>query len=713
MGLPASPATPRLSDPPRTVERFFEFSLLGMLASGFLAVATSGYLDWPTALAAGAAICLRALMAAGTIRVAIPGRLVDALALGFLAFYPLDYLYLSRAFLPATIHLVFFLLVCKVLTARSARDFTLLKLLGAMELIAAAILTTSLGFFAFLALFLLFAVASFASGEVRASAQRRKEIVRGGLRSFPRRLGALSVFLFVGILAMTSVLFFILPRTARAAIERFAPHRYHLPGFANEVTLGQIGQIKKSSAPVMRIRGNAGSGLLDVRWRGAALSEFDGRRWFNPPGGDVMIRVPGDTHTVMFPVPDHPRRGKLIAYRVQLSEIASDALFYAGTAQSITIDAPILLFTRGGTLRASGMPTNGLRYFASSYVEEELATPRTPPEPMTPLERDELLLLPANLDARIPVLARRISAGSATDGEKAASLELYLRANYGYTLQLPSAATPDPLANFLFDRKKGHCEYFASALAVMLRTVGVPSRVVTGFTSGVFNPITGWQVVRASDAHSWVEAWIPGHGWTTYDPTPPDPGAIHNAFLTRVSLILDAADQFWQDWVMSYDLERQIVLASRAQSSGRGVRQRWSYRLAAWLEAAARTGPPWSNPYGIGAVFLVCAAILAAFFGAPAANWLRGTVRLRRLKRGQGQASDATLLYHRMLRLLARRGIQKPPWLTPAEFARVLPASDISPVVDALTSAYVEFRFGGKPDAAPRMVQLLDQLEKM
>ena len=94
-----------------------------------------------------------------------------------------------------------------------------------------------------------------------------------------------------------------------------------------------------------------------------------------------------------------------------------------------------------------------------------------------------------------------------SDDAKARAIERHLRHDYGYTLELPPETVRDPLANFLFVRKKGHCEYFASAMAVMLRTLGIPSRVVTGFQSGVFNPLTGWQVVRASDAHSWVEAW--------------------------------------------------------------------------------------------------------------------------------------------------------------------------------------------------------------
>ena len=167
--------------PPKVVERFFEFSLLGMLASGYFAVASSGYLDWPTAMLTLGALCLRTLMAAGILEVEISGGLADALAITFVVFYPLDYFYISGRFLPATLHFIFFLLVCKVLTARSTRDFTYLKVLAALELLGAAILSTSLSFFGFLALFLLFAIASFASGEVRVSTQMQRSVVRGGL----------------------------------------------------------------------------------------------------------------------------------------------------------------------------------------------------------------------------------------------------------------------------------------------------------------------------------------------------------------------------------------------------------------------------------------------------------------------------------------------------------------------------------------------------
>jgi len=694
--------------PPRAVERFFEFSLLGMLASGYFAVATSGYLDLPTAVLTLAALCLRALMAADVIEVQISGGLADVLALSFVAFYPLDYLYISGTFLPATLHVIFFLLVCKVLTARSTRDFTYLKVLAALELLGAAILSTSLSFFAFLALFLLFAIASFASGEVRVSTQQQRTVVRGGLRAFPRRLGVLAIFLFAGILTMTSALFFVLPRTARAALERFVPARAHLSGFANEVTLGQLGEIKQSSAPVMHIHKYVGEGLLDVRWRGGALTEFDGKRWFNTNEAFEDVRVLPD-HSVTLKLQHHVRPGERLAYRVQLSEIAPETLFFAGSAQWISINVPALYVTRSGSVRVPNAGAGGLRYNAVSVVEDELSTPRVPPEPLSPFDRDDMLLLPERLDVRIPRLAREIIEGAPTEDLKARAIEKYLRRNYGYTLQLLPKAVPDPLANFLFERRKGHCEYFASAMAVMLRAVGIPSRVVTGFASGVYNPLTGWQVVRASDAHSWVEAWIPGHGWRTFDPTPPDPGSIQSPFMARTALFFDAAEQFWQDWILSYDLERQSTLASRALQSSRGARAQWMESTIGWFAGAARS----SAGYAPAAALLIFVAIVAVLLGPGASRWLRGAIRVRRLKRGEGEASDATLLYQRMLALLERRGIQKPPWLTPSEFVRVLPATDLSPLVDDLTSAYVEFRFGGKRDVAPRMVQLLDRLEKM
>ncbi len=159
----------------------------------------------------------------------------------------------------------------------------------------------------------------------------------------------------------------------------------------------------------------------------------------------------------------------------------------------------------------------------------------------------EYLQLPA-LDSRIPQLAASITATAKTDYDKAAAIERYLLTHFTYTLQLSRTPPSDPIAEFLFTRKQGHCEYFAAAMAVMLRALGIPSRVVNGFRGSEFNDLTSEYVVRDSDAHSWVEAYFPGYGWVSFDPTPGGPGQPHTAW-DRAMLYVDAMESFWREWV--------------------------------------------------------------------------------------------------------------------------------------------------------------------
>jgi hypothetical protein len=169
---------------PRIVNQFFEFSLLGMLAAGYFAVLGSGFLDWPTALLTLLGLCARTLAVAGMIKIEPPPRVVAALAITYIGFFPLDYYYISRTFLLATVHMVFFLAVLKLLTAKTPRDFGYLKAIAGLELIAAAILSEGLSFLAYLAVFVLFAIATFASGEVRRAARAQVLVSRGGLKAF-------------------------------------------------------------------------------------------------------------------------------------------------------------------------------------------------------------------------------------------------------------------------------------------------------------------------------------------------------------------------------------------------------------------------------------------------------------------------------------------------------------------------------------------------
>jgi len=692
-----------------SVERFFQFSVLGLVASGFLAVAGSGYLDAGAIALTSAGLLLRALLICGLLRFHLPGRLVTGITLAYMGFFGLDYLLLSRSFLAATVHLVFFLAVLKILTSRTNRDYLYTAIIAFGELLAAAILSVNLNFFLFLAVFLLFAMAALTSGEIRRSMRQSPATARTLARRFHPRLAALSLLAALGVLLLTAGLFFFLPRTADAAFAHLVSHRIFLPGFSNHVTLGEIGEIKTSSRPVMHISVYGSHLPAGLKWRGGALTAFDGKRWFNPqPRLDAVAAEHG--HINLAP---HGRpNGQRISYVVDLDALDNDTLFFAGTPEQVDLRSAGIFRTGTDCYRLGHAPPPGFRYEAYSLLEEppETAPSALPAPALAARDRAANLQLPP-LDSRIPRLARDMTAGAGTDLERARAIERRLRTDFGYTLQLPSREAADPLAYFLFTRKKGHCEYFASAMAVMLRTLDIPARLATGFQSGIYNPLTELWVIRASDAHSWVEAWIPGHGWTTFDPPPPHPHAPSLGFLTRAALYLDAAETFWQEWVVSYDPGRQGTLADRLeQDAGRlgirwfdslsGAPSRWDVFAMAWIRA-----------YGLRVGVALALGALLWVFGPPGIRMLRLRRRVRRVRRGQASVADATVLYERMLHILKRRGFQKPLWFTPLEFAASLPAPLARPVAE-FTAAYNAMRYGGQTGVAAGLSRLLDELQR-
>src|SRR5712672_2380789 len=178
------------------VEKFFQLSLLGLVASGFLAVAGSGYLDAPTTILTAAGLLLRAAAVAGLLSLNISERTATVLTIAYIGFYPLNYQFVTRDFLTATVHLVFFLAVVKILTAKTNRDYLYTAIIAVLELLAAALLSVQLNFFLFLGLFLLFAVATLTSSEIRRAIQsvqqRSGQIARRGSRPFSPRLAGLT-----------------------------------------------------------------------------------------------------------------------------------------------------------------------------------------------------------------------------------------------------------------------------------------------------------------------------------------------------------------------------------------------------------------------------------------------------------------------------------------------------------------------------------------
>ncbi|PWT97012.1 MAG: hypothetical protein C5B51_32205 [Terriglobia bacterium] len=693
-----------------SVERFFQFSLWGLVASGYLAVAGSGYLDTPTIALTAVGLVLRAALIAGLLRLDISDRIATLLAVSYVAFFGLDYVLLSRDFLTATVHLVFFLAVVKILTARSNRDYLYTAAIAFLELLAAAILSVDFNFFLFLALYLLFAMAALTSGEIRRSMHKAVATARAGPGRFHPRLALLSASVTVGILGLTGGLFFLLPRTADAAFSRFISHRIYLPGFSNQVTLGEIGEIKTTSRPIMHIAIFSHEAPSGLKWRGSALTEFDGKRWSNPDPQEQRIAVENG-YVDLRPAGPLPS-GRRLNYHVDLNAVDTNALFLAGTPVRLDhLRQEFVIRNDTGSYRMGRLPPQNAGYDAYSLLEDPPENaPAADPYTVMALERRQRYVQLPRLDPRIPELARAMAGSARTDLQRARAVELHLRRDYGYTLELPSREVADPLADFLFVRKKGYCEYFASAMTVMLRTLGIPARLATGFQSGIYNPISDLWLIRASDAHTWVEAWIPGHGWATFDPTPPDITGF--SLLTKLSLYVDAAQTFWQEWVVSYDLGHQGTLSYRLEMGARRLGIRWFDSLNGFQAGWRAYTLVWLRRYGVALLALLAFAALMWAFGPPLLRLLRVRRRVRLVRLGHGSAGDATLLYQRMLQILRKRGYQKPAWFTPAEFAASLHRTGLGATVAEFTTTYNECRFGGRTEVAPRLSHLLDLLDR-
>ena len=268
-------------------------------------------------------------------------------------------------------------------------------------------------------------------------------------------------------------------------------------------------------------------------------------------------------------------------YKVLLEPVASDAIFVASGASAVRGR-----FSPGSGLSdsarrnyllidSSGSIFNPFPNFSELSYEASSAPPNATPAELRvagsnypPDIRTHYLQMP-ELDPRVAELARQATSPAANPYDKAMALQTYLQTRYQYTLDQGSISAKDPLANFLFVRKAGHCEYFATAMTMMLRTLGIPSRYINGFQTGEYNDVGGDYIVRASDAHSWVEAYFPGRGWITFDPTPAGEAASHGWYASFAKY-MDWIQYQWGEWIINYDFIHQVSLG---QGVGRASRQ--------------------------------------------------------------------------------------------------------------------------------------------
>jgi transglutaminase-like putative cysteine protease len=737
----AASATVSAKLPALPAERFFRASLFLLLLTSVGTLVSTGKLDLLTCAIAPLAMLYKGARLWRGQPPELSHTTATWLVIAYLGFFPLDIFFFSRAFvanstnpallaaLVAAVHFLVFVMLVRLYSATTDRDALFLAMLAFAAMLASSILTVDTSFLILFFIFMLFGVAAFIALEMRRGASGTITPAFGRQPAEERRLNralslaALSVAL--GSIVLGGALFFIFPRFNAGFWGRASMQPSLMSGFSDDIELGQIGEIKQNSEVVMRVKTGKPVAYPQLRWRGIALIHFDGKRWSNPERNPETLKARSDGWIF---VRDRDQTATLgatsLEYTVFLQPIATSAIFTPGDPISLkgsfspdrSASESYILRDSTGSLFNPFHNYSAVRYTGLSRLPKlDALQLRSAGDAYPPAFRAEYLQLPPELDTRIPNLARQVTARATNPYDKARAVEDFLRSRFGYTLNLAGKPGNDPLANFLFVTRAGHCEYFASAMTILLRTLDIPTREVNGFLPGEYNDLAGDYIVRASDAHSWVEVYFPGSGWVTFDPTPsaPEKGGL----LSRLNKYIDWVQLSWSEWVINYDFGHQMQMAQNVQRLSRN----WTESFRAWFENEQANNRQRLKSLqlrhgilGLLLPLLLLLLLLALRYEliGKVIRWLRLYWQLHAPESPQTNPVLASRLYAELLRLLERHGFARRPAQTPLEFASSVQTPTLAPAVSEFTRIYASARFGGAPCDTLRLRHLLEQIRE-
>jgi transglutaminase-like putative cysteine protease len=609
----------------------------------------------------------------------------------------------ERLGVTALAHLIVFLSAVKLLQVKKDRDWVFLYLISFFEVLLAAGLSFSPVFLGTLTLYLLCGLSAVTAFEIqkarRSLAPTETRLLvppdsrvfkKSGQRSWrateAARLPVVAVSLLILIFVLALPLFLVAPRSGAAALTRSGGSLTNFIGFSENVTLGQIGTLKQSDDIVMRVRVEDSQPQRELRWRGVALDEFTGFGWKKSAQArqlDIITERGG-----FFKVATTEALHRLTTQTFFVEPLESPVLFAAPRVVALQGDLPWVRVDEEGSMQSRRHDFERLMYKALSDLNEpRMDQLRSDLRPL-PVPYYRYLQLPDKLDPRIEPLATTIilHANASNRYDTAKAIEAYLQTEYPYSLNM-KASGPDPLADFLFNVKTGHCEYFATAMVILLRTQGIASRVVNGFTAGEYNDAAGAYTVRQFNAHSWVEVYFPEtRAWVTFDPTPPagrtEP--VRTGFAAQLQKYGEALELIWFQYVVGYDKQEQRSLATslhnRVFDYGRMASNMLNtisrYMTGNVLAASA-------------SVIGVALGLLLIFFGKRIWRWTRsGLVHAS----ADGRNYSNVQFYERLISLMEQRGVLRDKHLTPLEFADTLRSNEVL----VITRAYNRVRYGGQ-----------------
>ena len=604
----------------------------------------------------------------------------------FLAAAVADFLFGSRDLLASLSLLVLGVQSAKFLLPKGSRDGWQLCAVALLEYLAAAAGTDALAFALFS--FLFFVTSAGAMGALHDQEAEEAGRPSGGYAVPARATAAVLLAAGVGGFLASAVLFAVIPRLEfRQVLERFGRAR-GVVGFSETISLREVTGIKSDRRVVARVEfPELRPGLLaaNLYLRGAVYSRYEDGVWRHGGTAPLPLQRAGFQHFVGDAVaPDSTAD-------ITLEAADHPTLFTYGHPTLIEgAFAPVLSDGDGNlSLARSGHPT--LRYrvrFATDLPRRPRIERRTGTEdPAFPEGYED-----------VRVLAQEIAGGTGTDDERAKRIVRFFGSGFRYTLSDPAVS----LREFLFRKRAGYCEHYAAGLSLLLRGAGIPSRVAAGYLGGEWNGVGKYLIVRQSDAHAWVEAWIDGR-WVTLDATPP--AGDSSPFRTRtgtIGLYADLLRQRWDKYVVNYSMRMQ---ADAVKEGVRAVRRTGTaFRFRGWdgIGGTARRAAGW------------------ALLAAPALYLLYRLLRKRRNSAGKGSPPGLSPLpgpYARLVRRLDRNRFRRHPGETLEETltAAVRSRPDLSEDAARFLALYHQDRFGLgplPPEAREEAFRLANRLKR-
>jgi transglutaminase-like putative cysteine protease len=619
----------------------------------------------------------------------LPALVANAAMIAIFAMTLISIFVLGAPPIQELVHFLLALQAVKILTPKKTRDWLQLYLLSFFSVVASSALSVELFFAAIFLAYLFLAPWVLILLQLKEAAESAAKEQGAETPAITFSLLGLAAGTGVALFTLTLVFFVTFPRLSVRLLAETWASGSGVTGFSDLLTLGQVAEIQKSSAVAMRVtmdrtRIVQGKSLY---WRGITLDLFDGQQWQRSKTVSTPLKRRGETYLIRESAinAEFPLRQSII-----LEPNGSAALFALGNPTTISGRLGNIYRDPLGNLRFAYPLPFEVSYEVTSGTPDAISD-----EPVA----GSFLQLPS-VDSRVIALAQEAAGITASEEQRAYSLERFLKENYHYSLEGLPQGEKDPLAAFLFAARQGNCEYFASALAVMLRSLGIRARVVNGYLGGDWNPYGEYYLVRQSDAHSWVEAYVQGRGWITLDPTPPAPQGLRKPF-SAITYFIDYLQVRWYRYVVNFSFAEQHQLFTALRQPTH------------WFTAGLR-GFSLEKIGFLPATRLGWMRILSLFLGSGLALVLLTRVFGHRGFLPKNPSNQATERYRCFLKLLGKkRSLRKSPGETPDEFSHRATTLGIA-CAEEITTLYQKGRFSGTQSSTElnRMDQILTQLKK-